>query len=285
MPVASALPPAVFVPAARIGALRGALAAAVLVLGGLQAARAETPGSIGSDRIVLELFTSQGCSSCPPADALLGTYAARPDVIALTVAVDYWDYLGWKDTLASPVHSKRQRAYAKRRGDGMVYTPQIVVHGRHHVNGARATDIDAAIEAVRTDTPQAPVALAVKQEGGGVLVELAARASDASRPRARGEGDRKATVWLALVERKVEVPIRSGENRGKRITYFNVVRSLQPIGTWEGESRSWRLERAALAGAQAIVVLVQAGTGGPVLAATEFTVARRADPLLADEKR
>src|SRR5215213_8380181 len=86
-------------------------------------------GAIASPQAVVELFTSQGCSSCPPADALLTDLAQRPDVVALTLPVDYWDYLGWKDTLASPAFTARQRAYAHGRSDRQVYTPQIIVNG------------------------------------------------------------------------------------------------------------------------------------------------------------
>src|SRR5215470_4237706 len=97
---------------------------------------ATTAADAGETRAVIELFTSQGCSSCPPADQLLGQFANDPTVVALSLPIDYWDYLGWKDTLAKPAHSARQRAYASARGDRAVYTPQVVVNGSVHVQGS-----------------------------------------------------------------------------------------------------------------------------------------------------
>ena len=125
-------------------------------------------------KTVLELFTSQGCSSCPAADALLKSYIQRPDVIALSLAVDYWDYLGWKDTLADPAFAKRQKYYSKMRGDGRIYTPQIVVNGLAHANGAHAAEIDHAI--AKTSGKLAGERVAVKlSTGDGKLPSRPAR--------------------------------------------------------------------------------------------------------------
>src|SRR5215471_13889800 len=113
-------------------------------------ADATLPGKVTetteASRTVVELFTSQGCSSCPRADAVLGRLAERDDVVALSLSIDYWDYLGWKDTLASPKFTERQRAYAHTRGDGAIYTPQAVVNGLVHVNGADEGLIDRTME-------------------------------------------------------------------------------------------------------------------------------------------
>ena len=126
--------------------VRPVLLAALLVLGWLTPAWAQSASPAGLKPVmVVELFTSQGCSSCPPADVVLNTIAHRKDVIALTLPVDYWDYLGWKDTNASPRFTERQRAYAKSRGDGLIYTPQAVVNGLVHVNGASQHDVEQAI--------------------------------------------------------------------------------------------------------------------------------------------
>ena len=123
-----------------------AASAGALVVGSASTANAGKASNTAATPVtVIELFTSQGCSSCPTADALLESYADRPDVVALTLPVDYWDYLGWKDTLASPKFSARQRTYAKARGDGRVYTPQVVINGLQHAVGSSATDIDRAI--------------------------------------------------------------------------------------------------------------------------------------------
>src|SRR5690349_10040932 len=121
-------------------------------------------------RAVIELFTSQGCSSCPPADKLIGEYARDPSVVALSLAVDYWDYLGWKDTLAMSGHSNRQRAYAKTRGDRQVYTPQAVIDGAQHALGSDKAAIDRAIRQVHDQGARdqdAPLALPVKLERTG----------------------------------------------------------------------------------------------------------------------
>ena len=111
----------------------------------------------GERLTLVELFTSQGCSSCPPADKLLGELVKRKDVIALTFPVDYWDYLGWKDTLASPANSKRQRAYAKMRGDRQVYTPQMVINGHTHVIGNRSDHVEKAIASLAGKAGQLPI--------------------------------------------------------------------------------------------------------------------------------
>ncbi|HYP10564.1 MAG TPA: DUF1223 domain-containing protein, partial [Xanthobacteraceae bacterium] len=117
----------------------------------------------GETRAVLELFTSQGCSSCPPADRLVGQFANDPSVVALSVPIDYWDYLGWRDTLANPAHSARQRAYARARGDGQVYTPQIVVNGSADALGSDQGAIERAIVQTdhKTGVMSLPVVLAV----------------------------------------------------------------------------------------------------------------------------
>src|SRR5262249_38071684 len=110
-------------------------------------------------RAVVELFTSQGCSSCPAADALLKRLADRDDLVALSLSVDYWDYLGWRDTLASPKFAERQRAYARARGDGAIYTPQAVVNGMAHVNGSDEGQIARAIERTSKALSVVPVRL------------------------------------------------------------------------------------------------------------------------------
>ena len=135
------------------------------LLGSAGPLSAGSPATSGSSdqaqpiRAVIELFTSQGCSSCPPADALLQKYAADPNVIALSMPVDYWDYLGWKDTFASPRNTERQRAYAKSRGDGAIYTPQAVINGSIHVNGSSRSEIDQAIDLTSKDAALPHVAL------------------------------------------------------------------------------------------------------------------------------
>jgi hypothetical protein len=212
-------------------------------------------------KAVLELFTSQGCSSCPPADALLKTYASRRDVVALTLPVDYWDYLGWKDTFANAKHSLRQKAYAKKRGDGRVYTPQVVVNGQAHVNGGSAADIDRAIAIESAKLEGRRVGVDLRAEGHQLVIGLAGAPE--------GSDVREANVWLAVVQREAEVPIKSGENRGRTLSYVNVVRELTSIGMWSGTPQTIRIDRESVAqqGADRFAVLVQHGKGGPLLGA------------------
>lgn len=210
---------------------------------------------------VLELYTSQGCSSCPPADALLQTYAAKKDIIALTLPVDYWDYLGWKDTLANGKFSARQRAYAKHRGDGRIYTPQLVINGVTHTNGGGAKEIEAAIAAGASQFANSRVPVQVRRENGKLVIETGS-APDAST-------HKDGNIWLAMIQREAEVAIKTGENRGKSLKYYNVVRELMPVGMWNGQPMTIRLDKDTIAqpGADGCAVLLQHGKAGPILGA------------------
>lgn len=218
------------------------------------AAGAEAPA-------VLELFTSQGCSSCPPADALLGELARRDGIIALTLPVDYWDYLGWKDTLASPANSERQRAYARVRGDRAVYTPQIVVNGLFHTTGHNDRAILAAVDRARRTLASEQVPLGVSFEGGSLHVRAGAAPA--------GTGHRDATLWLAFYSTAVTVEIGRGENAGRTVTYYNVAREMSPIGMWHGEPVDFELSKNDLKGRgyDGCAVLLQAGPAGPIIGA------------------
>ncbi|MFQ5626860.1 MAG: DUF1223 domain-containing protein [Methyloligellaceae bacterium] len=221
-------------------------------------------GTKSHPKAVIELFTSQGCSSCPPADKLLGQLANRRDVIALTFPVDYWDYLGWKDTLASPAHSARQRAYAKARDDGQVYTPQIVIDGAYHEVGSNAAAIDQSISKSKNELNNARIPLSVRTEGGTLLITAGAAPS--------GARVRPATIWLALVKKSKTVKISRGENRGRTITYHQVVRDLTPVGQWTGQEVTIRLPKQHLQSKETdgCTILLQQDTAGPVLAAVEI---------------
>ena len=206
----------------------------------------------GEPRAVLELFTSQGCSSCPPADRLVGQLANDPSLIALSVPIDYWDYLGWRDTLANPAHSARQRAYARARGDGQVYTPQIVVNGSTDAVGSDQSAIERAIAQTdrRTGVMSLPVTLAVNN--GTLNISVAA-------------GDKTpgaAEVWLCSVTKAVSVAIGRGENRGRTITYHNVVRHWLKVGTLSSAQSSWDVPLAQIKadGIDAAAVMVQEGS-------------------------
>lgn len=210
---------------------------------------------------VLELFTSQGCSSCPTADALLRSYAERRDIVALSLPVDYWDYLGWKDTLASPKFTSRQRSYADERGDGRVYTPQVVVNGLVHVVGSRKGEIDQALADTATKLAPNRVALVAHSDGKTITIEAGAAPLDGQM--------RGGTVWLAVVQPSVDVEIRRGENRGKKVTYANVVRDLTPVGMWSDKPTRIELQESAVLQkkGQRCAVLLQQGTVGAVVAA------------------
>ncbi len=215
-------------------------------------AQAEHP----APRAVIELFTSQGCSSCPPADKLLGELSQDPSLLTLSLPVDYWDYLGWKDTLAIHGHTNRERAYAEARGDRDVYTPQVVVNGVAQVLGSDKAAIENAIAQTRkADTPLAlPVSMSV--EDGTVTVAVPA-AKDAHRS---GE------VWLCPVTHAAPVAIGRGENNGRTITYTNVVRRWVKLGDWKGEAATFHIPLAdlpdadyALEDVDHLAVLVQSG--------------------------
>jgi hypothetical protein len=215
----------------------------------------------GQPKAVVELFTSQGCSSCPAADALFEQYADRDDVVALSMSVDYWDYLGWKDTLASPKFSERQRAYSETRRDGMMYTPQMVVNGLSHTNGADKGKIEQAIEKSLKGGPALKVPIRLSADNTKLTIEVGAAP--------QGVSVKDATLWLAVIAKKVEVPIRRGENTGRTITYNNVVRELTPIGMWSGKAMTVNLERDSFMrpDTERCAVLLQQGKAGPIVGA------------------
>ena len=174
---------------------------------------------------VVELFTSQGCSSCPPADANLAEFAQRDDVIALAYHVDYWDYLGWRDTLASPENTQRQQDYAAALGQRSVYTPQAIINGRLHSNGADK----AAIERMLTETTKQSMQVDVSIRKGADSVVIEARQD------AQGGEVVKANLMLVFFDAKTVVKILRGENAGKRVVYWNAVTGIQAAGMWHGE--------------------------------------------------
>lgn len=213
---------------------------------------------------VIELFTSQGCSSCPPADALLSELAERPGFVALSYSVDYWDYLGWRDTLGSPANSERQRNYAKARGDGRVYTPQMVVDGVTHVNGGDEEALKAAVTAAEKRLAQVKVPIAMRANGDTLVIDVGAAPE--------GSDKRAATVWLAIAKEVEKVAIARGENRGRDLSYHHAVHELSPIGIWHGEAMTLRLPLKDLKtmGGDCLFALLQVEDYGPILGAAEF---------------
>jgi hypothetical protein len=182
-------------------------------------------------RAVIELFTSQGCSSCPAADKLLGELSRDPSLVTMSLAVDYWDYLGWKDTLALHGHSDRQRAYAEARGDREVYTPQVVVNGVVHVLGSDKAAIEKAIAQTRHNPAVLALPVDMTVAGGKVTVNV---------PAAKDEY-RSGEVWLCPVSSKVSVDIGRGENHGRTLTYHNVVRRWVKLGDWKGKAETFSM--------------------------------------------
>jgi hypothetical protein len=222
-----------------------ALLIAGLVIASVMTARA------GEPRAVLELFTSQGCSSCPPADRLVAQLADDPSLVALSVPIDYWDYLGWRDTLANPAHSARQRAYARVRGDGQIYTPQIVVNGATDALGSDQNAVERAI--VQTDRKAGVMSLPVilSTSDGALSINI----SSADKVQAPAE------LWLCPLSKAVAVAIGRGENRGRTITYHNVVRNWLKLGSVNGAQSTWNVPISQIKsdGIDAAAVMVQEG--------------------------
>ena len=242
-------------------ALPVAVAGAVAVIGysvsDRASANAPTAAHAPAAPVLVELYQSEGCSSCPPAEAYLNGIADRPGVIALAFEVTYWDYLGWKDKFASPAYTQRQRDFAARSADHEVATPQFWINGQRTVVGANPRAVEAAIAAVR---PLAPVP---DVSANGVTIAKAATPAHA------------ATVWLARYDpRVIQVPIKAGENSGRTLPHRNLVRELTQIGEWNGAAT--HLAFAPASGGLRSAVFLQDGRGGAVLSAASDGVPGRA---------
>jgi hypothetical protein len=222
------------------------IAAAVL------AAAAFAPAAQAADAAhptVIELFQSQGCSSCPPANANVNALSQRPDILALSFAVTYWDGLGWKDIFAQQQFTTRQWDYAHAFGNDQVWTPQVVVNGRTNIVGSKLAPLEALI--AKTDRGAGGPAVALK--GNAVTVN--------------GTTAKPADVWLVRYDpRSVEVAIKAGENGGRTLPHRNIVRELVKIGRWQGGAAQFAVPPAKLPGL-ATAAFVQAGPGGPIVAA------------------
>jgi hypothetical protein len=204
-------------------------------------------------RAVVELFTSQGCSSCPPADRIIGELAKDPSIIALSMPIDYWDYLGWKDTLADSRFSARQKAYSQMRGDREVYTPQVVVNGSAQVIGSDRASIERAMG--DTEKLKGVMSVPVSMTLAEKQINISVAASGKGPAVAHGE------VWICSISKAVPISIGRGENSGRQITYYNVVRNLLKVGDWNGSPGSWTvpLENVSREGVDAAVVYIQDG--------------------------
>lgn len=219
---------------------------------------------------VVELYTSQGCSSCVSADIYLQQLSKRDDVIALTFPVTYWDYLGWKDTLAKPEYDARQRAYAVAATSADIYTPQIIIDGVHREVGSQAEVIDELI-AFQTGDRKASVAINLWPGNKTIAVNIAAGALPT--------GAQSATIRLIQYDARQLVSIDKGENAGKQLSYSNVVRTMTPVGVWQGEAMGLILPIRDFrrAGYSGIAVLLQVDDAGPILGAAKMDISRLAD--------
>lgn len=215
-----------------------------------------TPALAQDNKVVVELYTSQGCSSCPPADALLHDLAGRPDVIALALHVDYWDYLGWKDSFSNPDFTARQHAYARAANATTVYTPQMVIGGKDHVIGSKAMEVIDHVAQHRNAADQ--IAMTLTRNGNAVQIN------------AQSNAGRLGNLIVQVVRYTPEetVAIRRGENAGKTISYNNIVHTWDEVGRWDG-SRPLAITAPA-SGSDPIVVIIQADRHGPILAAAEI---------------
>lgn len=204
--------------------------------------------------VVVELFTAQGCADCPTANDLLLKLKDRPGVIALTYSVDYWDYLGWRDTFAKPEFADRQHAYMDAMKLRDVYTPQIVIDGSKQAPGVKTEEVEGLVKQAVDHRAYQPEMMF---QGSGSRIAVGSG-------RAPRGG---AVVWLVRYDDDVrEVEVKKGDNRGQTIRHANVVRELVKLGPWRGASRIYRLPKAGEPGLKT-VVLVQAARGGRMIAA------------------
>ncbi|MBA4008019.1 MAG: DUF1223 domain-containing protein [Erythrobacter sp.] len=212
--------------------------------------------AVSGEPVLLELFTSQGCSSCPPADALAEKLATNPDLVVIARPVTYWDRLGWKDTLAQESNTSLQQNYARRGLDGRngVYTPQLVVNGSYGFVGSHGSEVAPSVKQYGKGDAAIRVAPA---SGGGYAVSLS------------GAGAGKSELVLVGVTRKVSVAIGSGENGGRKVTYSNVLRSERKVSDWAGGNASVTLAASQLKvpGADRYALVLRKPGGGQVLAA------------------
>jgi len=216
------------------------------VLGGL--AVTASPAQAAPTLTVVELFQSQGCSSCPPANANLMALSNRSDLLTLSFGVTYWDQLGWKDTFASPQYTARQWDYAHGLHHAQVYTPQVVVNGKADITGRDKGELESLIRREEnTSAPQVEIADGRVRLGNG----------------RSGRYD----VWLVRFDPRIEnVPITRGENGGLTLPHKNVVKQLVKLGVWNGTPAQFPLPAAAQQGLRD-AILVQAGAGGAIVAA------------------
>lgn len=215
---------------------------------------------------VVELFTSQACSSCPPTDDMISSLSQRKDMIVLTLPVDYWDYTGWKDTLSLKQHAIRQRGYASSRGKSFLATPQIVVNGVHALKDHNETSVKQVAEKLAHNSGTLTLPVALSRDGDEIEVVLPATPTPY-----------RAEIWLTPVSRSRSIVVDQGENSGRTLHYSHVARGWTKVGDWHGEAATYRIPLSSLRhdGADQIVVLLQAGSKsepGPILGAASLNI-------------
>lgn len=211
--------------------------------------------------MVVELFTSEGCSSCPPADALLGELTERQYVLPLSFHVDYWDYIGWKDRFADPLFTQRQRAYAEAQGSSMVYTPQMIIAGAIDVVGSDRKAVEKALKKAYTRNTMYRIHV-MREKDGRVVAQFPEAPIGVP-----------ATVWLVTYQKSAESHVAAGENAGRSLMTHNVVRSLQKVGMWTGPATEIELKLDAEAKANspdACAIIANQAEHGPIIAAAAF---------------
>ena len=211
--------------------------------------------------IVVELYTSEGCSSCPPADALMGELAQRQYLLPLSFHVDYWDYIGWKDRFGDAKFTRRQYAYAAAQGNSMVYTPQMIVAGAIDVVGSDRKAVEKALKTAYTRNAMYRVQV-MREDDGTVVAQFPEAPIGVP-----------ATVWLVTYQKSAESHVQAGENAGKKLLTYNVVRSLQKIGMWTGAATEIELNLDAAAKASspdACAIIANQAEHGPIVAAAGF---------------
>lgn len=221
---------------------------------------------------VVELFTSQGCNSCPPADKFFAELAGRNDVIALAYHVDYWDYLGWHDTLSTKDNTERQYAYMRAFEARSIYTPQAVINGRTHVNGANRNAVQGAMGMLKSSGNGMVVPIRVTREGDGVVIETGEAEAGSDLPDT-------AHLVLAYFEPPQKVEIGRGRNRGREMTYWNAVSSMQTAGMWHGKALRYELPASEVMKKGGCAVLLQSvakdGLPGPIIGAAVINSPKR----------
>ncbi len=201
--------------------------------------------------VVVELFTSQGCNSCPPADSYLAELARQPQVLALAYHIDYWDQLGWRDPFSSPAATTRQRAYAEALGLRTIYTPQMVIGGRIDAVGSDRKQVAAAIAAAAG--PAVSVALEADRDALAIRV---------------GAGTGRGRIWLMDYDLEHETHIRAGENRGRTLVNVNIVRGIEELGAWAGTAVAFARPRPEPGAGSAVLVQSESGA---ILGAASIT--------------